>query len=631
MLGGRMKYKVCLFIICLFIVGCQKPEIICHPHEEVEAIDCYDINKDGKINLIDFAAFQRVWLQGQEELVEMADTLTQFGITWTFDKQLTVDGAGDTYQYGTFANGDYWVVGSVNIIGISPLSTDVAGRIKNGSMINPDPTITDQGYDNSMLYNDYKVALNVALDVAGGNPLEVTANKSLISSISEDEAGKSVAQLKSASILTVLSSAPVANSFRPYYCGTDKSILFNVSDLDYSAVSSLTALGSVLTLHKDTLDDETDQDETVERMFERPWIDHMPNYYARNLHPAENMPNYGSQMAVQVGQAGLMLNLNFSNADKEILMIRFVQLGLDLYGIIENGGKGNWTANGGHTRGRKMPILFASLVLDDSTMQAMFALTGDHLYSGAYEAGSPPPDLIHFSEDDQTFYVKAADIYSSPYDLNYNAAGQTAGTVTVTNGSAVVTGDGTGWTDPSSVEYFGVVGGDEAVAGVGGFDFKILSYDSEIQVTLETPYTGSSGSGLSYRITDKLSFGHGHMGNLRDYEEYTNTHLDMPESGINHATEPFGDGLDWDATYRSGQFVGGSVLTVLIMGAKSLWNHDAFFDYEDRYVAEAKKEVDPDPWFWTEFTRDMWDEYRTDYGVVWPDEETTGYLIGYMQ
>jgi hypothetical protein len=543
--------------------------------------------------------------------------IEQFGITWTFDKDISTDGAGDTYQYGTFANGDYWVVGPVNIININPPSTEVDGRIMNGSMINPSTTTTNQGYDSAMQDNDYDPDLNVAFNVDAGNPLTVAIDSSLISAISHPTAANRP-QLKTAAILTVLSSAPAANSFRPPYCGADKSIRFNVSDLDYSKLASLPALGSVLTLHKDTLVNPSDQDETVERMFERPWIDHMPNWTARELHPLENMPDYGSTMAVQIGQGALMLHLDFSNAQKETLFIRFVQLGLDLYGIIQNGGKDNWAASGGHTRGRKMPILFASLVLNDSGMQAMFAKTGDYLYEGEYGHGNPPSDLIHFSEDDQTFYVDDEDIFSSPYDLNVNAAGQKNGTVDVVNGSAIVIGHGTNWISQSTTRYFGVVGGAEAIAGVGGYDYRVASWDSPTQVTLATPYAGNTSNSVSYRITDRLWFGHGHMGNLKDYREYTSEHLGMPESGYAHAINILGDGLDWDATYRSGREIAGNVLTVLIMDAKSLWNHNAWFDYEDRYVS-IQTGINPAEVFWTKFTRDMWDAYRADYGPVWPD------------
>ena len=40
-----------------------------------------------------------------------ATSVSQWGITWTFD--------GD-YTTGQYANGDYWVVGPVNITAITP-------------------------------------------------------------------------------------------------------------------------------------------------------------------------------------------------------------------------------------------------------------------------------------------------------------------------------------------------------------------------------------------------------------------------------------------------------------------------------------------------------------------------------
>ena len=52
------------------------------------------------------------------------NNLTQSNITWTFDKPVTLDGADGSYQYGTFVNGDYWIVnpdgGDVTIIDIDP-------------------------------------------------------------------------------------------------------------------------------------------------------------------------------------------------------------------------------------------------------------------------------------------------------------------------------------------------------------------------------------------------------------------------------------------------------------------------------------------------------------------------------
>ena len=544
--------------------------------------------------------------------------IEQWGIRWTFDKNLSTDGVTGTYRYGTFANGDYWIIGPVNIIEINPPSTEIDGRIKNGSMINPSPTNTSQGYDNTVPNNTYDADLNVAFDVDAGNPLTVMPGSSLVSTISIN-APAQCTQIKSASILTVLSSVPIENSFRPPYCGTDKSIQFNVSDLDYSKLASLTVLDSVLSLHKDTLDDPSDQDETVERMFERPWIDHRKDFQARDMHPEENMPEYGREMTIQIGQAALMLHLNYSNAQKETLLIRFVQLGLDFYGVIQDGGKDNWIANGGHTRGRKMPILFASLVLNDSSMQDIFQKTGDYLYDGAYGPGNPPPDLIHFSEDDQIFYVKDEDIFNTPYHLNHN--GVSTGTVDVVNGSNQVQGHGTGWGSGVVGDSFVVENGVAAQEGFEAYKYEVVSINTGSQIiTLDESFAGNTDNGVSYAIADKAYFGHGHPGNHRDYEEYTTEHKGMPEFGYDHAGYLFEAGLDWDANYRAGRYTGGHVLTVLIMGAKTLWNHNAWFDYEDRFVSIEKENENP-LWLQTKFTRDMWDAYRADYGPIWPDTE----------
>jgi len=161
----------------------------------------------------------------------MTNQITQFGITWTFDKP---------YPTGQFANGDYWVVGPVKIVNISPLSiVDGTGRTMNGSMINPSPRNgTTQGYDSAMYANfgpDFNASFNVGrpnnIDLSGANPLLVSVNSSLVSTISLPTPGARP-QLKTAAVLTVLATAPPAGSFRPPFSGSNKTIRFNKSQLN---------------------------------------------------------------------------------------------------------------------------------------------------------------------------------------------------------------------------------------------------------------------------------------------------------------------------------------------------------------------------------------------------------------
>ena len=66
-----------------------------------------------------------------------------------------------------------------------------------------------------------------------------------------------------------------------------------------------------------------------------------------------------------------MLCMNFTQAEKENLMYYFIQLGIDNWSTIRAGHPG-WHAHGGHGSGRKWPIVFAGLMLDDTDMQTIY-------------------------------------------------------------------------------------------------------------------------------------------------------------------------------------------------------------------------------------------------------------------
>nr|WP_278437042.1 hypothetical protein [Brucella anthropi] len=80
--------------------------------------------------------------------------------------------------------------------------------------------------------------------------------------------------------------------------------------------------------------------------------------------------------------------------------------------------------------------------------------------------------------------------------MAYQSQFYTAGTVTVADGSAIVTGSDTGW------ETALIEGG---VFYVLGNAYPILSVEDETKLTLATPYAGAGAAGLAYAIDRQRS------------------------------------------------------------------------------------------------------------------------------
>jgi hypothetical protein len=298
-------------------------------------------------------------------------SVSQNGITWTFSSDNLV---------GQFCNGDWWVVGPVTITDITPASVNDGGWIKNGTQVNP-PVSGSQGYDNRASYGNsgapYSGSLNVSPNLTG-QPL-VLSEGSVVSAISKNTPGNRP-QLQTAAILTVVRSRPEDGAFRPPPVGTDKRSPWNKNNLDYSILKSMGPVAGTPSLS------------TVEAYFARPWLEQDPNISGRFIHPASNQPDYGRDMGHRLAQGLLLLHLNYSNAEKETLFIRLVQYGIDIYGSAKAGGV--WVDNGGHSMGRKMPMILAGLALDDPDILD-YADAQDHRL---------------FAEDRQTWYVTQEDV-----------------------------------------------------------------------------------------------------------------------------------------------------------------------------------------------------------------------------
>ena len=292
------------------------------------------------------------------------NTLSQFGITWTFDK---------AYETGQFVNGDNWVVGPVKVINIDPKTT--SNPTLHGSMINP-VVSSNQGYDSRLVATNFVASLNIASGISGSSPLTLNPGTSLVSTIGKASTARRP-YVKTAAILTVLDQSAPQGSFRPPFSGSDKTIRYNKSQLDYSRLPKLTPMGNPPALS------------TVTRYFERPWLDHAgdgPDH--QYMVPDENMRNYGRDIAAEVELGALSLLLDYSDAEKEELLINFIQVGIDLHGVVAyGGGQNRWVPGGGHNSGRKWPIVFAGIMLDDANManvQAAFQEDGQTYYGNGW-------------------------------------------------------------------------------------------------------------------------------------------------------------------------------------------------------------------------------------------------------
>lgn len=302
-----------------------------------------------------------------------ADTITRHAITWKFDK---------AYPTGKFANGDPWVVGPVKVVSIDPPSILEGERARNGSMVNP-AAGEPHGYDSSKeagkYASTYDPKLNVALGVSASSPLSLKPGSSLVSTVSHDESGKRP-QLSDASILTVLDAPAPEGTFRPAPVGNDKSPLWNVSQIDWTKLKSLPAPSGAPDLEK------------VAERIERPWLEQNPTWMGRSIHPSNNQPDYGRDMSLLIGDALLLAHLDFPQAKKRDLVIRLIQYGIDVHGTARNGGI--WVGYGGHNQGRKMPLIFAGLLLNDPSILA-YADAKKHFI---------------FQEDHQTWIIDQSDV-----------------------------------------------------------------------------------------------------------------------------------------------------------------------------------------------------------------------------
>ena len=352
--------------------------------------------------------------------------LSHYGITWKFAQPV---------KSGQFVTGDWWVVGPVTVVSVTPSSTagplagevtmqdaineackDIKGymhfvmtwlpdelrvtgdnRMRNGSMV-IERFGPNQGYDSRSKTYDPGCSITY--------PYKLAPDRTLISTISRaypiGEGGchqimwggekTQRTLLRTAAVLTCLAADPPADAFRPPYAGTEKPI-YRARDLKWDLL---------LNLKLDNMDGYFQRPwpggeaswENFEGYFQRPWLGHaMTRDFTQVLdymQPNENQPGsmsacYGREDTRVVSVASLMLHLDVPRGRKEKLLIGLVQRGIDLSGLFKTAADIPADRCGWIQSGCKWPILFASLMLDRPELRQF-------------------PNPLPFHEDIATYY-----------------------------------------------------------------------------------------------------------------------------------------------------------------------------------------------------------------------------------
>jgi hypothetical protein len=319
------------------------------------------------------------------EDLPLRESVSQYGITWTFEQPARV---------GQFVNGDWYVVGPVTIKAIDPrplYGSEIpkgqldhmdkerpeAQRVRNGFMVNP-PAEMKVAYD-SGVRNWFRP------EMIQRPPVMLKPGASLVSTISMPKGLVLHAQLRNkiergvedsspirtAAVLTCVSQPQPPDAFRPAFCDRQQRI-YLARNLKRDRLPTAAATQSIPRI-----------DQYI-RFTQRPWVG---TCFFGFEEPVENMPQYGLEYGRVSGITALILCTDLKPEQKETLLVNYVQVGIDLGGMIRSGHSG-FTGFGGHGSGRKLPIVFAGILLGDDE------LAGIH--------GSFPK--VSFGEDEQTAY-----------------------------------------------------------------------------------------------------------------------------------------------------------------------------------------------------------------------------------
>jgi hypothetical protein len=299
------------------------------------------------------------------ESLPLKESVTQYGITWTFAQPVHV---------GRFVNGDYYVVGPVTVKALDPKplygkdipeaelddrdkSHPESQRLRHGFMLNP-PAQEKVAYDSGVRnYFDPSLIQKLPVTMKVGDslvstismPMGLTINAPLRNAYARGEEDASPTRI--AAVLTCVDKPLPPDAFRPAFCDRQAKI-YLARNLKRDLLPTLAPTKSAPKL------------DLYVGFTQKPWVGTCLFTFAQ---PMENMPAYGREYGRVVGIAALLLCTDLKPEQKEPLLVNFVQVGIDLGGMIRAGHPG-WEGFGGFGAGRKLPIVFAGLMLGDEQL-----------------------------------------------------------------------------------------------------------------------------------------------------------------------------------------------------------------------------------------------------------------------
>ena len=365
-------------------------------------------------------------------LFEVAGALADFvevdGVDPAEPVDVSFDGVTATFDgvtaSGTYIDGTPWVTGggaAVTLTALTPETTTADRTLAaggttgvttvHGAMLNPgNAALHGVAGDKSALigkqqfnfghsggtegqgYDSYVVSTNLAYDA--------TRNLSLPQSMTEGTIVKARSTLSAVAAsgrpsldalvpVTVVSSAPAAQAFRPAPALASKASLWTLADVRMDYLPNMDAAGI----------DVPDYATMLAQLKFVSW-QHTYNSNSRNIQVA-GAPIYGGDRDVYTdAMIGLCYD-TWSAAQKQEIAVRLIQMGIDIAGRVEEGAI--YTPNGGHDGGYKVLVAFAARMLgDDPTLTAILGTTA---LGTNYNSPATPVGTSIWSDDQKVFTI----------------------------------------------------------------------------------------------------------------------------------------------------------------------------------------------------------------------------------